>query len=100
MRYKKLKIFIAIALIIFILVVANIIGFGFLQDKVSQSNLAIPIDIRKNSSIIQDNSSNQASVDQNQQSSATDQSQTQTTSVSPDNPQTTVPHPNIRTRAS
>ena len=83
MRFKKLKISVAIALIVFALIIANTIAFGLLQTK--DSNLATTIDSGKKSSV-ETNVSSQTSVNQPSQTS-------DATSV-------VVNHQMMRTRAS
>ena len=103
MKFKKLKISVAVALVIFILITANIISFSFLQNKGTQSNLATPVDIRKSSSVSQTTSTpDQAPISQSSQSSqTTDTSSSQATSTVENNPQPTViSHTTTRTRAS
>lgn len=105
MRFKKLKMFVAVALVIFILIVANIIVFGLMhsnQDALA-SNLATNVDSRKNSSNIQVTSSNQTSVNQNTQSSQTSSANSASqTAPAPQNPpqSTVITHSSTRTRAS
>lgn len=49
MRFKKLRLFVGIAILIFVLVVGNIIAFGLMHNQAqSQSNIAA-IDTRKSS---------------------------------------------------
>lgn len=108
MRFKKLKIFVAVALIIFILIIANIIAFSISQND-TQSKLAANIDSRKNSSIVQ-GATSQTSVNPNTQSSTTADtsasqittSQSQLTSSTSNNPPQApiISHPMTRTRAS
>jgi hypothetical protein len=107
MRFKKLKIFVIIALVIFILVIGNTIFLSLSQkNQNSQAlNLVTPTDIRKSSSTIQTiNTPSQASVNQNvqptQTSSATASSTSQTTPTTSSNSQTIISHPMMRTRAS
>lgn len=105
MRFRKLKIFVAVFLLIFILATANIIGFGYLQNKDAQSTLAIQADIRKNTSVIQTNLINQASANQSQplpeKTSTVIQPQAQSNPVvAAGNSLTIVPHPTVNTRAS
>ena len=97
MRFKKLKIFTAIALVVFILVVANIIVFGLWNNN-NQANLATAID-RKNSSITQI-TSNQTSSNQNSQSSQNSASSTTQAVTAPTTPAPVITHSATRTRAS
>lgn len=85
MRFKKLKISVAVALIIFALIVANTIAFGLLQNK-DTSNLVTTINPVKNSSIETNTSS--------QTSNPVQQTQTSDTT------QVVVNHLMMRTRAS
>ena len=84
MRFKKLKISVAIALIVFALIVANTIAFGLLQTK-EQSNLATTTDSGKKPSV-ETNASSSTSVNQ----------QFQPSDATP----VVVNHPMMRTRAS
>lgn len=100
MRFKKLKILVAIALVIFILIVANTISFSLLQNNqdTQTSKLVTSIDSRKNSSIIKTAStSSQTFVNQIQRSS---QTSTATAPATSSNTQITISHPKIKTRAS
>jgi hypothetical protein len=106
MRFKKLKILVAISLIVFLLIIANTIIFGSLQNnKDIQSKLVAPIDWRKNSPVVQAINSSQSSINKNSQesqsSTATNSSASQTTDTAQNNSQATViSHPATRTRAS
>lgn len=100
MRFKKLRIFVAVALIIFILIIANTIVFGYLQNKQdAQSKLSTPIDSRKSSSA-QPSGGNSASISQTTQSSqASEDTSASQTSTAVQNP-AVIYHTSTRTRAS
>lgn len=90
MRFRKLKIFVGIALVVFILVIGNIYAFGLLKKstQTSDSNLSPPVYLNKSPAVIQPS----------QQSGSSTQSQ-QTTTQPAAPPQNTIIH-NFFTRAS
>ncbi len=47
MRFKKLRLVVGIAMIIFVLVVGNIIVSGFMQNNSSSSQAGVPVNIIK-----------------------------------------------------
>lgn len=101
MRFKKLRVFIAVALIIFILVVANIIVFGLMQNKLQ---LAANVDDKKNiqnitivKNTINTQQTAEASTNQNIQTSINPQA---TTPATLPTPTPVITHPRMITRAS
>ncbi len=98
MRFKKLRIFVGIAILIFVLVIGNIIAFGLTHN--TNSNNIAAIDTRKSAvnstlQVIDSSSPNTAS---SSTSSNTQQQQVQSTPAPV--PAPIVYHPTMRTRAS
>jgi len=87
MTFNKLKIFVAVALIIFILVVANIIAFGLWKNN-QDSNLATFTDSRKTQTSKTINSS--TTLNNNRESSETSDDDSESEIKSSQQTQTTV----------
>lgn len=106
MRFKKLRLYVGIAIVLFILIAGNIIAFGLLHKNQTQPALAV-IDNKKtlNVPVVNSYSTTTTSNNANSNTNTVNSNTGGGSSVSSDQqavatPPPVVYHPSLRTRAS
>ncbi len=94
MRFKKLRLMVGIAILIFILVVGNIIAFGLTHNNSQNQSTIVSIDTRKSTS------SSTTQVTTSSSSTSTSNNNVATSNNQPAQSAPVVYQPTVRTRAS